>query len=222
MFRPLFLIFLLLFISISYSQERIVSGQVTTLKKIVLTNAEVKVLSSKKTVLTDSVGYFKVSCLPKDKIKISANGFISQKIKLDKKTNKVSINLKFKPSKKNLDVALGYGHIKEKDRSYAITSIRNDNNKFSKYSNMIDLIINSSPSITIKNGGIIIRGEGSLNGSNSALILVNGNQINMSQLSAFQPLDVESVDVLKGAGAAIYGTRGANGVILIKTKKVSN
>jgi len=199
-----------------------VSGQVTTLKKIVLTNAEVKVLSSKKTVLTDSVGYFKVSCLPKDKIKISANGFISQKIKLDKKTNKVSINLKFKPSKKNLDVALGYGHIKEKDRSYAITSIRNDNNKFSKYSNMIDLIINSSPSITIKNGGIIIRGEGSLNGSNSALILVNGNQINMSQLSAFQPLDVESVDVLKGAGAAIYGTRGANGVILIKTKKVSN
>lgn len=222
MFRPLFLIFLLLFISISYSQERIVSGQVTTLKKIVLTNAEVKVLSSKKTVLTDSVGYFKVSCLPKDKIKISANGFISQKIKLDKKTNKVSINLKFKPSEKNLDVALGYGHIKEKDRSYAITSIRNDNNKFSKYSNMIDLIINSSPSITIKNGGIIIRGEGSLNGSNSALILVNGNQINMSQLSAFQPLDVESVDVLKGAGAAIYGTRGANGVILIKTKKVSN
>ncbi|MCF7561745.1 TonB-dependent receptor plug domain-containing protein [Sabulilitoribacter multivorans] len=213
------LVFLLLFVSISYSQERIVTGQVTTFKKIAVVNAEIKVQSSKVTVLTDTTGYFKVSCSPKDKIKISANGFISQKIKLDEKTNDLSINLKFKPSEKNIDVAIGYGHIKEKDKTFSLTSIRSEtNSQFAQFSNIIDIILNSSPSIAIKNGEIIIRGESSLNGSSAALILVNGSEVNMSQLSAIQPLDVKSIDILKGSGGAIYGVRGANGVVLITLK----
>lgn len=215
------LVFLLFFMRISNSQERIITGQVTTLKKIAVVNAEIIVSGTKTVVFTDTIGRFKISCLPKDKIKISAKGFNTKKIKIDEKTKEISVNLKFKPSDKNLDVAIGYGHIKANDKSYAITSIKNDdgrNSRFAQYSNMIDLIIDSSPSITVKDGGIIIRGEGSLYGSNSALILVNGNQINMSQLSAFQPLDVKSVDILKGSSTAIYGARGANGVILITTK----
>jgi TonB-dependent SusC/RagA subfamily outer membrane receptor len=141
-------------------------------------------------------------------------------MKLDEKIKDLSINLKFKPSEKNVDIAIGYGHIKEKDRSLSITSIENDGgSKFAQYTNIINLIIDSSPSITVKNGEIIIRGEGSFIGSNAAIIIVNGSEINMSQLSAIQPLDVKSIDILKGAGAAIYGTRGANGVVLITTKK---
>ena len=119
-FKPFLLIFLFSFISISNSQERTVTGFVTTLENIVVVNAEVKVLSSKITVLTDTVGNFKVSCLLNDKIKISAKGFNSQKVKIDENTKEVFINLMFKPGEKNLDVAVGYGHIKEKDKSYAI------------------------------------------------------------------------------------------------------
>jgi len=78
--------------------------------------------------LTDTVGNFKVSCLLNDKIKISAKGFYSQKVKIDEKTKEAFINLMFKPGEKNLDVAVGFGHIKEKDKSYAISNIRNDDN----------------------------------------------------------------------------------------------
>ncbi|MDX5586031.1 MAG: TonB-dependent receptor plug domain-containing protein [Aureibaculum sp.] len=219
-FNPFLLIFLFSFTSISYSQERTVTGFVTTLENIVVVNAEVKVLSSKVTVLTDTVGSFKVSCLLKDKIKISAKGFYSQKVKTDEKTKEVIINLLFKPGEKNLDLAVGYGHIKEKDKSYSISNIRNDDEfEFSKYSNMLQHIVNSSPSIVIGGGGIIIRGSNSLLGSSTALILIDGIAVNSSELYMLPPPDVKSVNILKGGAAAIYGSRGANGVVLITTKR---
>ena len=219
-FNPFLLIFLFSFTSISYSQERTVTGFVTTLENIVVVNAEVKVLSSKVTVLTDTVGSFKVSCLLKDKIKISAKGFYTQKFKIDEKTKEVIINLLFKSGEKNLDLAVGYGHIKEKDKSYSISNIRNDDEfEFSKYTNMFQHIVNSSPSIVIGGGGIIIRGSNSLLGSSTALILIDGIAVNSSELYMLSPSDVKSVNILKGGAAAIYGSRGANGVVLITTKR---
>ncbi|WP_299525996.1 TonB-dependent receptor plug domain-containing protein [uncultured Lutibacter sp.] len=219
-FNTFLLILLFSFTTISYAQERTVTGSVIVFDSIALVNAEVKVLSSKVTVLTDTVGGFKINCLPNDKIKVSAKGFYSQKIKIDEKANEVFINMIFKPGEKNFDVAMGYGHIKEKDKSYAMTNIRNDDNfKFSKYSNMLDLIVNSSPSILNSNGQIIIRGSNSLNGSSAALIVIDGMDASMSQLLALSTMDVRSVDVLKGSSAAIYGSRGANGAVIITTKR---
>ena len=87
------------------------------------------------------------------------------------------------------------------------------------YSNMVEVIVNSSPSIILKNGGIIIRGESSLYGSNSALIILDGKEIDIAELYTLPPMDVKSVDILKGGSAAIYGSRGANGVIIINTKR---
>jgi len=218
--NPFLLVFLFSFTSISYSQERTVTGFVTTLENIAVVNAEVKVLSSKATVLTDTVGNFKVSCLLNDKIKISAKGFNSQKVKIDENTNEAFINLTFKPTEKNIELAVGYGYIKEEDKSYAITSIRNnDKNNFLIYSNMIDVIVDSSTSVEYKDGGFIIRGGSSLLGSNHALIVIDGTEANISQLSALPPLDVKSVDILKGGASAIYGSRGGNGVVIIITKR---
>ena len=217
---PFLLICLFSFSSIIYAQERTLTGFVTTLENIAIVNAEVKVLSSKETVLTDSVGNFKVNCLVNDKIKISAKGFSSQKVNIDEKAKEINVNLMFKAGKKSVDVALGYGHINEKDKSFAITSLRNDDKLgFSKYSNIIDAIVNSSPSITYSGGGLVIRGEGSLFSSNYALVLIDGIESNMSQLSALPPSDVKSIDVLKGGSASIYGVRGANGVVVITTKR---
>ena len=206
--------------SISYSQERTLTGFVTTLESIVVVNAQVKVLSSKATVLTDSVGKFEVSCLRHDKIKVSAKGFNSQKVKIDEKTKEVFINLTFNPTEKNIERAVGYGYIKDEDKTYAISSIRNNgNNNFMVYTNMIDVIVNSSTSVSYRNGGFIIRGGSSLLSSNHAMILIDGIEVSMSQLNALPPLAVKSVDILKGAASSIYGSRGANGVIIIITKK---
>ena len=71
----------------------------------------------------------------------------------------------------------------------------------------------------VTDGMIIIRGENSLNSSNGALIVINGIQSSMSQLIELSPLIVKSVDVLKGSSASIYGSRGANGVVIVTTKR---
>lgn len=219
-FSPFLLVFLLSFTSISYSQERTVTGFVTTLETIAIVNAEVKVLSSKATVLTDTAGSFSISCLLDDKIKITAKGFDSQKVKINEKTKEARINLTFKPTEKNVERAVGYGYIKEEDESFAITSIRNnDQNKFLMYSSMIDVIVNSSTSVEFKDGGFIIRGGSSLLGSNHAMIVIDGTEADISQLYALPPIEVKSVDILKGGASSIYGTRGGNGVIIITTKR---
>lgn len=220
---PFLLVFIFSITSKSYSQERTVTGFVTTFEKIAVSNVEVKVLSSKTTVLTDTIGNFKVSCLLNDKIKISAKGFNSQKIKIDESTKEVHVNLMLKASEKNVERVVGYGYIKEEDQSYAITSIRNnDQLDFLMYSSMVDVIVNTSPSVFFQNGGFKIRGESSLLGSSDAMIVIDGSQATMSQLYALPPADVKSVDILKGAAASIYGSRGGNGVILIRTKSASD
>ena len=207
------------FINISYSQERTFTGKVTTLEKIAIVNAEVEVLSSKVTVLTDSTGKFEVSCLNKDKIKITAKGFKSQKVKISENTKDVVIDLTFNPTEKNIEQAIGYGYIKDEDRSYAITTAKNTGkNDFMIYTNMIDVIVNSSPSVTFNGAGFIIRGSGSLLGSSYAMIIIDGNQVNLNQLKMISPMDVDSVDILKGSATSIYGSRGANGVIVVRLK----
>ena len=217
-FNPFLIVCFFAFSSISYSQERTVTGFVTTLEKIAVVNAEVEVLSSRATVLTDTIGKFEVSCLRNDKIKIRAKGFKTQKFKIDEKTKEADINLTFKPTEKNVELAVGYGYIKEEDKSYAISSIRNnDKNKFYMYSNMIDVIVNSSTSVEYRDGGFKIRGETSLLGSNNALIIIDGREAGISQLNALPPIEVKSVNILKGGASAIYGSRGANGVVIITT-----
>jgi len=217
--NSILVVFLCLFSSFLFAQEKTITGNVTTLKNIVVVNAQIKVSSNGMEVLTDSMGNFKINCATKDKIKISANGFYSQKVKIDKMSKELRIDLKMKPKEKNLDVAIGYGHIKESDKSYALNTIVNDNFEFSKYSNVIELIINSSPSITMSGGGFVIRGESSILGSSAALIVIDNMASTMSQLTSLSPHSVKSVSVLKGGAAAIYGSRGANGVVIITTKR---
>lgn len=213
------LICLFAFTSNSYSQERTLTGVVRTLETIAVVNAEVKVLSSNATVLTNAEGKFKVYCLPNDKIKVSAKSFKSQKVKIDEKTKETVIDLTFNPTEENVVLAVGYGYIKEEDKSYAISYVNNNNNSFAQYSSMIDVIINSSTSVTYDGAGFIIRGGSSLLGSSHALIIINGQQASMTLLNTVPPFDVKSVDILKGAASSIYGSRGANGVIIVNTKK---
>lgn len=219
-FRLLLVAFLFSNLSISFAQQRTISGSVTTFKKIAVANAEVKVFSSKETVLTDSLGRFEVTCLEKDKLKVSAKGFKSAKIIVDEELKKADVDLIFNGTEKNVDQAVGYGYIKEEDKSYAISTIKsNQSMNFAQYTNIVDVIVNSSTSVAYQNGGFVIRGGSSLLSSNHALIIIDGNQSNMTQLNSLTPLDVKSVDILKGAASSMYGSRGANGVILVYTKK---
>ena len=73
------------------------------------------------------------------------------------------------------------------------------------------------PGVTVTGERIIIRGIHTINAGTDPLFVVDG--VIVSSISHINPIDVESIDILKGASATIYGINGANGVILISTKK---
>ncbi len=199
-----------------HAQSHAVYGMVNVFDSIPLIGVEVTVKSTKQTVLTDSVGQFSVICEDKDKLKIEATGFYPENITITKDVKMVAVNLRMKPGEKQREYAIGYGYISEKDRSTAISLMENDN-KFSRYSKMDDLL--NSMGVQIIGGQYVLRGTTSFQGSSSALIVVDDVIVDASFLGSLDPKEVNSINIIKDGSSAIYGSRGANGVILIETKK---
>lgn len=204
----------------SNAQQHFINGIVTTFDSIAVIGADVKVKSSKQIVQTDTLGRFAIAVGASDKLKISAKGFNSQNVTINEKTKLVAVNLKLKSGPKAREYAIGYGYVKDVDRLNAIAQITNDDINFSNYSNMYELIRGRFAGVQVQNNGeIIIRGQNSLMYSSSALIIVDGMQVDNSILSTLVPAHIKSVNIIKDAGAAIYGARGANGVVIIETKR---
>ncbi|MBT3385958.1 MAG: TonB-dependent receptor plug domain-containing protein [Prolixibacteraceae bacterium] len=201
------------------AQERIVHGIVTTFETIPVVGATVKVNSTKQVALTDSLGKFSVHCDLKDKLKISAKGFYDQNVRLPKEIKIAAVNLKLKPGEKGRAYAIGYGHVLEEDKLTAVSNLNQNDTDFSKYRDLYDVIRGSFSGVQVTNGEIIIRGTTSFNSSSAALIVLDGVISDASILNTISPIEVKSIDVLKDGGAAIYGSRGANGVVIIETKK---
>lgn len=125
-------------------------------------------------------------------------------------------------------IAVGYGTMKKSDLTGVVTRIDNTKNESLSNTNIIQALRGSIPGISISAGGnagagseISVRGENSISGGNSALIVVDGIIYN-GQIGNLNPNDIASIDVLRDASsAAIFGSKAANGVILITTKKGS-
>ena len=116
---------------------------------------------------------------------------------------------------KDTQVNIGFGVTDSRDLSYSVTSVKAEDNVV--YSNMYDYLRGKVAGVEVRpDKTIFIRGHGSMNASMQPLILLDGTEI--TDLSIINPYDVYSVDVLKDASSAIYGLKGANGVILITTK----
>jgi TonB-dependent SusC/RagA subfamily outer membrane receptor len=213
---PILIVFL---IFNSIAQERILYGTVTTFDSIPLIGANIKVNSTKQVVLTDSVGNFTIPCNAKDKFVVSARGFYSQKVKLNPEIKFAAVNLKMKSGEKNLEYAIGYGKVSDREKLNAVAQLNNTETDFSQYSTIQELIKGRFAGVEVVDGEVIIRGQKSLTASNAALIILNGIAIDGSALGSIPPSDVKSINVLKDGGSAVYGSRGANGVVIIETKK---
>ncbi len=218
--RLFFVAAILVFSFYSDAQEKIIQGVVTTFDSIPIINAEVSVKGTKQKVLTDTLGRFSVMISDDDeRLKVSANGFFNQKVKLNEKTKFVAVNLKIRPGEKNIQYAIGYGHVSDKDKLNALATLQNNDVDFSQYNNIYDLIKGRFAGVQVINGEIIIRGINSINSSNAALIVVDGVPVSGDALSSITPAHIKSINVLKDGGSAIYGSRGANGVVIIETKQ---
>lgn len=206
----------------SYAQERVMRGRVFTFDSIPLVQANVEVKSTKQVVQTDSMGFFSVSTFSEDVLKVSAKGFNTEKFKLESKIKFAIINLKLKPGAKNREYAIGYGHVKDADKLNAVSNLNNDDVDFSQYSNMYELIQGRFAGVQVVNREIIIRGVNSINSGTGALIVLDGVPMDNSILATLSPIQVKSINIIKDGSAAIYGSRGSNGVVLIETKRGSD
>uniref|UniRef100_UPI0032162064 TonB-dependent receptor plug domain-containing protein n=1 Tax=uncultured Draconibacterium sp. TaxID=1573823 RepID=UPI0032162064 len=212
--------FLILNIVHLKAQDKIIQGVVTTFDSIAVVGAKIQVKSTKEVVKTDTLGQFSVAVAPNDKLKVSARGFINEHAKLKENTKLVAINLKLKSGEKAREYAIGYGHVKDVERLNAVAQMTSDDIDFSQYSSFYDLIRGRFAGVEVRpNGDIVIRGVNSINLSSAALVVVDGVVVDQGILSSLSPVNIKSVDVLKDGSAAIYGARGANGVILIETKR---
>ncbi len=201
------------------AQDHIIQGVVHTLDKIPLIGAKIQVKSSRRSVYTDSLGNFAVNCSPKDRLKIMARGFYTQNVRVTENIKLVAVNLKLRPGLRSQEYAIGYGYVTDRDRSSAVTGVNTSNPSYLKYSNMYDLIRGELPGVQVANGEIKIRGVSSLNSSSTPLIVVDGVISDYDVLDILSPIHVKRIDVIKDASSAVYGDRGANGVIIIETKK---
>lgn len=216
-------LFIAILVFSSKAQDKVITGMVTTFDSLPLIGAEVKVVSTKETIQTDTLGRFIVKVNSEDKLKVTAKGFFTQTVKLDEKTKMALINLKLRPTQKSREYAIGYGYVKDGEKLNALAQLTEDDVNFSQYTSMYDLIRGRFAGVTIDNSGdIIIRGINSINLSSGALIVVDGIAQDKSVLQLISPINVKSINIIKDGSAAIYGSRGGNGVVIIETKGANN
>jgi TonB-dependent SusC/RagA subfamily outer membrane receptor len=208
----------LIITSASYAQNRVIYGNLTAYNSFPVMNVEVSSKKAKATTMSDSLGNFSIVCLEKDVIMVKPKGFQAVNQKVDDKTDSVKINLVFIDTKKNRELAVNSGFMTETNLNYAVANLAEENNDYCKYSDIYTLLRGTQgSSINISNSGMItIRGGNtSFSGMDQALIIVDGQPT--TNIDWIRPCIVRSIKVLKGSDAAIYGSRGGNGVVVITT-----
>jgi len=199
------------------AQNKVVYGKLTTFNTYPVQNVEVTAKKAKTTVTSDSLGQFSIVCFENDVIRIKPKTFkpVNKKVKPD--TDSLFINLLFINTKSNRELAVGYGYINKENLTYATSHLEQENNDFCNYANIFDLIKGRFSGVTVSGNNVYIRGSGSFVGPTQALYILNG--VETSSIDWISPCEIKSINILKDSNAAIYGSRGANGVVIINTNK---
>ncbi|SHF92274.1 TonB-linked outer membrane protein, SusC/RagA family [Mariniphaga anaerophila] len=224
LFTISFLLILLCTSTIAFSQVN-VEGTILDETDTPLPGVSVFIKGTTNGTVTSTSGNFSLNADENDVVIMSFVGYTTEEITVTLGMQKLAISMK--PDFIGLDevVAIGYGTQKKGDVTSSIASVKEKDFTQGVMSDAGGLIKGKVAGLTINNSSgapgsgseIILRGTSSILGSSSPLVLVNGIP---GDLNVIAPDDIASFDVLKDASAsAIYGTRGANGVILITTKK---
>ena len=175
-------------------------------------------------MFTDTIGMFTVSCFPEDKLKVTARGFSRKNVKIEEKIKYVLVNLNLMPGSENRELAIGFGHVKDADKLYAISNVNENDIDFSRYSDIYQIIRDRfSSSVQVRSDGeFVIRNTPTMSGSNAALLIVDGRQVDEFDFANINTADIANINVLKDASASVFGSRGGNGVIIVETKRGGN
>lgn len=211
----------LFFPAVLMAQTRVVHGELTAFNAYPVANVQVEAKKSKATTVTDSLGIFSIVCKEKDQIRIKAETFKTVSRNVNQDTDTLRINLVFMDSKKNRDLAVGYGYMEKKDLTFAAEHMQQENNEYCNYPNIYELLKGRFPGVTVDGTSgsyrVFVRGAQSVNSNNEVLFVVDGSPA--AYVGSLLPCNIKSIDVIKDGMASMYGTRGSNGVILIETKR---
>lgn len=225
------------------AQNVVVTGTVKESSGESIPGASVLLKETKQVVATDAKGAFSINAPDKGTLIISYIGFKTQEVQINKNSSAIVVTLQ--SSENALDevvvTALGISRQK-KSLGYAVQELKGQDLAEAKESNLVNALAGKIAGVRVTNSQgdmgssrVVIRGETSISGNNQPLFVVDGIPVDNSQLNSGGARDyantisdinadnIESISVLKGPNAAaLYGSRAAAGVIIIKTKTGKN
>lgn len=219
--------FLFAFVLTGFSQNNgrkmTITGTVLDATGAPVRNAIVLIDGRQTKSITDENGRYRVK-VPKNAESIGiftfGNGVIGEQI-----GGRSDIDFRFTAPVLNMEtstpgdeaVNTGYSSVKRKDLTTQISRVDGTKKNYSSYSSVLEMIQRECSGVRISGGSVIIQDSKNMMGSIPALLVVDGTYVN--SVSDIPPSSVESIEVLKGTSASIYGSRGFGGAVVITTKK---
>lgn len=235
-------------VSITFDQKKRITGKVTGASGQPIIGANILEVGTTNRTFTNAAGDFSLNVGNNATIKISSIGFLEQNLSVAKE-NKFSIILQENTNALDEFVVTGYQKVNKRDIVGALTEVKMDDIYMPNYPTIDKMLQGMVPGMIVTNNSsragsspsIQIRGTSTLLGDSSPLWVVDGiiqedpikisastamstnlKEIIGNQVSWLNPMDIESITVLKDASAtAIYGSKASNGVIVVTTKKIT-
>lgn len=213
-------------ISALFAQQKVITGKITDGETgEALPGVNISVEGTTQGTVTDVDGNYSISAEPAMKLVFSSIGYVSETIEVG---NQTVIDVKLVPDIESLDevVVIGYGTMKKSDLTGAVSSLKEEDIQSIKSSNAVEALQGKIAGVDMTRSdgragsgyNILIRGARSFSAGNDPIYIVDG--IDYGSNVNINPNDIASMEVLKDASStAVYGSRGANGVVLITTKK---
>ncbi len=225
--RQLMFLFMVVLCTSSAMAQKKVTGTIVDAAGEPIIGASVMVKGTSNGAVTDLDGNFTINNVPEDATLVfSYVGYRTQNLLARGKSN---FQISLEEDKQLLDevVVVGYGVQRKSDVTGALTRVNEEQLNNRPVSNAIEALQGKAAGVDITTserpgtlGSIRIRGNRSINASNEPLYVVDGVPLSSGGIESLNSRDIESIDILKDASStAIYGSRGANGVVLITTKR---
>lgn len=229
--KRLFLVYCFVFLLsiITVAQTKKITGKISNESNVPLSGATIQINKSNKKVTADKDGNFDIDTDPNKKtiLTISFIGYEKQEVSVKDKGS-LSIVLKTKENTLDDVVVIGYGTSKKKDLTGSVEKINIKDLSKAPVRSFEEALAGRAAGVQVVSAdgqpgspiSIVIRGNNSITQDNSPLYVIDGFPAEGVNNNSINVSDIESIEILKDASAtAIYGARGANGVIMITTKK---
>lgn len=205
-----------------------VQGKVTDESGSPLVGVGIKVKNTNTATVTDANGNYKLTINANTAVLVfSFIGYVTQERSIN---GNATINIQLKQQQTDLDqvVVIGYGEVTKRDLTGSVGNVKMADLQKAPVATFEQALAGRVAGVQVSSGdgqpgadmNIVIRGGNSLTQTNAPLYVIDGFPVEESLSSVLNPNDIESISILKDASAtAIYGSRGANGVVIIETKK---